>query len=212
MVKPKNKLKVRMTLAGENTEYQILMAAREVFIAKGFEGARMQEIADQAGINKALLHYYFRSKDKLFEAVFSEVAGKLFPAMRQILTAELEIKGKINFLVKTYLKGISENPFIPAFVLNTLNTNPERFLKYLKKAEINTQMFQKQLDDEAVLGLIRPIKAEHLMVNIIAMCIFPFIARPIIQNIFKMYDQKYLDYLEARETEIVDFVLKSIAV
>ena len=126
-----------MTLAGENTENQILIAAREVFISKGFEGARMQEIADHAGINKALLHYYFRSKDKLFEAVFSEVAGNLFPAMAQIFIAELGVKEKITFLVKIYLKGISENPFIPAFVLNTLNTNPERFLYYIKRSEIN---------------------------------------------------------------------------
>lgn len=201
-----------MTLAGESTENQIRMAAREVFISRGFEGARMQEIADRAGINKALLHYYFRSKDKLFEAVFSEVAGNLFPAMRQILVAELGIREKITFLVKIYLKGIGENPFIPAFVLNTLNTNPERFLAYIKKAEINPRMLQKQIDEEAALGLIRQIKAEHLMVNIIAMCIFPFIARPVIQNIFNMDDEKYTAYLESREAEILDFVLKSIAV
>jgi len=201
-----------MTLAVENKENQILIAAREVFITKGFEGARMQEIADQAGINKALLHYYFRSKDKLFEAVFSEVAANLFPAMRQILIAELGVREKITFLVKIYLKGISENPFIPAFVLNTLNTDPGRFLKYIKKAEINPRMLQKQIDEEASLGLIRPIMAEHLLVNIIAMCIFPFVARPIIQNIFSMDDQRYSAYLESRETEIVDFVLKSIAV
>jgi len=201
-----------MTLAGENTENQILIAAREVFITKGFEGARMQEIADQAGINKALLHYYFRSKDKLFEAVFSEVAGNLFPAMRQILIAELGVREKITFLVKIYLKGISENPFIPAFVLNTLNTDPGRFLKFIKKAEISPRMLQQQIDEEAALGLIRPIKAEHLMVNIIAMCIFPFVARPIIQNVFNMDDPKYNAYLESREAEIVDFVLKSIAV
>jgi len=146
-----------MTLTGENTEFQILVAAREVFIAKGFEGARMQEIADQAGINKALLHYYFRSKDKLFEAVFSEVAGKLFPAMAQILNAELGVREKISFLVKIYLKGISENPYIPAFVLNTLNTKPERFLNYIKKAEINPRLLQKQIDEEAAQG---PIKSK----------------------------------------------------
>ncbi len=196
----------------ETTELQILKAAREVFISKGLEGARMQEIADQAGINKALLHYYFRSKDKLFEAVFSEVAGNLFPAMRQVLVAELGIREKINFVVKIYLKGIGENPFIPAFVINTLNTNPERFLKYIKEAGINPGVLQKQIDDEAAHGLIRHIKAEHLMVNIIAMCIFPFFARPIIQNVFAMNDQEYGAYLESRESEIIDFVLKSIAV
>ena len=201
-----------MTTSGENTENQILIAARIVFIAKGFEGARMQEIADQAGINKALLHYYFRSKDKLFEAVFSEVAANLFPAMKQIIEAELGIKEKITFFVKMYLKTLHENPFIPAFVINTLNTNPERFLNYFRKAGLNPMLLQKQIEEEAALGLIRMVKAEHLLVNVIAMCIFPYIARPIVQNIFTMNDDAYNSYLESRETEIVEFVLKSIAI
>jgi len=201
-----------MTIAGENTENQILTAARRVFILKGFDGARMQEIADQAGINKALLHYYFRSKEKLFDAVFSEVAANLFPAMKQVIEAELEMKEKITFFVKMYVKTLLENPFIPAFVINTLNTNPNRFLTHIKKAGINPMLLQKQIDEEAVLGLIRPMKAEHLLVNIISMCIFPFVARPIIQNIFEMNNDEYQLYLESRQTEIVDFVLKSITV
>jgi len=201
-----------MTLAGENTEHQILIAARDVFIAKGFEGARMQEIADRAEINKALLHYYFRSKENLFDAVFSEVAIHLFPAVRQLLESELDIKEKIAFFVKIYLKALHENPYIPAFVINTLNTNPDRFLKYIKKSGINPLLLQKQIDEEASRGLIRMIKAEHLLVNTLAMCLFPFVARPIIQNIFNMKDEEYQSYLESRQTEIIDFVLKSITV
>jgi len=201
-----------MTLAGEQTENQILIAAREVFIAKGFEGARMQEIADQADINKALLHYYFRSKEKLFDAVFSEVASNLFPAMKQLIEAEIGIKEKITFFIKIYLKTISENPFIPAFVINTLNSNPDRFLKYIKQSDLNLRQLQKQIEDEAAAGLIQNIKAEHLFVNIIAMCIFPFLARPIVQNLFVMNADEYKHYLETRESEITGFVLKSIAV
>ncbi len=201
-----------MTLAGEITENHILIAAREVFIAKGYEGARMQEIADHAGINKALLHYYFRSKEKLFEAVFSEVASNLFPAMKQMLEAELELKEKIALFIRIYLKALEENPFIPAFIINTLNTNPDSFLKYIKKAGLNPKLIQKQIDDEAARGIIRAVKAEHLMVNIIAMCIFPFVARPIVQNVFDMNNDEYRAYLGSRQAEILDFVLKSITV
>lgn len=201
-----------MIASSENTEAQILKAAREVFIAKGLDGARMQEIADHAGINKALLHYYFRTKEKLFEAVFREVASNLFPAMKQVLSAELGIKEKITFFVKVYLKAIRENPFIPGFVMNTLNIDPGRFLQYISKAEINPMLLQEQLNVEAARGLIRPVKAENLLVNIIALCVFPFLARPIIQNLFQMDNENYSAYLEARESEIVDFVLKSIAV
>jgi TetR/AcrR family transcriptional regulator len=201
-----------MNVPVENTENHILKAAREVFIAKSYEGARMQEIADHAGINKSLLHYYFRSKEKLFDAVFSEVASNLFPAMKQVLEAELGIKEKITFFVKVYLKGLNENPFIPAFILNTISTDPDRFLKYIKKAGLNPGKLQEQLDIEATHGLIRNIRAEHLMVNIIAMCIFPFVARPVIQSVFAMGNEDYNAYLEARETEIIDFVLKSLTV
>ena len=199
-----------MTVAGENTEALILKAARDVFIAKGLDGARMQEIANEAGINKALLHYYFRSKENLFEAVFSDVASNLFPAMKQLLESELGLAEKITFFVKIYLKALHENPFIPAFVINTLNSNPEQFLKYIKRAGLNPMMLQKQIDDEVARGLIRKVRPEHLLVNIIAMCIFPFVAKPIVQNIFDMSNEEYAKYLEARETEIIDFVLKSI--
>jgi len=200
-----------MTLAGDTTEIQILNAAREVFIAKGYDGARMQEIADRAGINKALLHYYFRSKENLFDAVFSEVAMHLFPAMRQLIESDLDLKEKITFFIKLYLSALHENPFIPAFVINTLNTNPQQFLKYITKSGVNPRVLQNQIDKEAALGLVRPIQAEHLVVNIVAMCIFPFVARPIIQNIFNMKDDEYLQYLDNRQKEVIDFVLKSIS-
>jgi hypothetical protein len=144
--------------------------------------------------------------------VFSEVASNLFPAMKQMLEAELELKEKITIFIRIYLKALEENPFIPAFILNTLNTNPDSFLKYIKKAGLNPSLLQKQIDEEVVRGIIRAIKAEHLLVNIIAMCIFPFVARPIVQNIFDMNNDQYQAYLESRQTEIVDFVLKSITV
>jgi len=195
----------------KKTELLILEAAREVFIKKGFEGARMQEIADTAGINKALLHYYFRSKDKLFDAVFQEVASNLFPAMRQIIEAEIGLIEKITFFIHVYLKTLSENPFIPAFVIYTLNTSPERFTKVLLKSGINPTSLQQQINKEVELNQIRPIKVEHLMINIISMCVFPYVAKPIIESLFKMDRIQYQNYMEARKTEIVEFVIKSIS-
>jgi len=195
----------------ETTEAQILNAARSVFIAKGLECARMQEIADTAGINKALLHYYFRSKDKLFEAVFNDIASNLFPAMQQLLDSELGIKEKLTFFVKIYLKTLHENPFLPAFVINTLYSNPEPFLRHFKDIGLNPMLLQDQIDDEAARGLIRPFKPQHVIVNIVAMCILPFVARPIVQTIFTMDDEAYSLYLQQRENEIIGFVLNSIS-
>ena len=85
-----------MSEKDSNTEQIILKAARKVFTHKGFDGARMQEIADEAGINKALLHYYFRSKDKLFEAIFKEVITTFFPRIISVLTSDLSLFEKIT--------------------------------------------------------------------------------------------------------------------
>ncbi len=194
-----------------STEELILEAARTIFIKKGFEGSRMQEIADLAGINKALLHYYFRSKDKLFEAVFEKIAINLFPAMKQIIEADLYLVEKLVFFIQMYTKMLSENPFIPAFVLNTINTSPERFTKHLSQTGFNPMALQNQIDKEAALQKIRPIKVEHLMVNLISMCVFPYVAKPIIKHLFQFDDKAFAGYLEERKTEIVDFVINSIS-
>lgn len=127
------------------------------------------------------------------------------------MEAKLGIKEKISFFVQAYLEVLTANPFVPAFVINTLNSNPSRFLVHIKKAGLNPLLFQQQLDSEAARGTIRPIKAEHLIVNIVSMCVFPIVAKPIIQNIFEMNDDKYQQYMAEREAQIVEFVLKSIS-
>jgi AcrR family transcriptional regulator len=198
-------------MTAETTEQQILKAAKAVFIAKGFDGARMQEIADQAGINKALLHYYFRSKEKLFESIFSEVAASLFPAVRQLIESELGFSEKITYFIGIYLQTLQENPFLPGFIINTLNTKPDNLLKYIRSAGINPMILQHQIDEEAAKGKIRHLRAEHFLLSVISMCIFPYLARHIVSNIFNMQDSEYDAYLLHRKAEITEFVLKAIA-
>lgn len=193
------------------TEQLILHAAREVFVKKGFEGARMQEIADCAGINKALLHYYFRSKEKLFDAVFQEIAVHIYPAMQQIISAELGVVEKLTFFVQVYLKILSENPFIPAFIINTLNTSPERFANILLSSGINPEKLQMEIDKEVQMHKIRPIKVEHLFVNVLSMCVFPFVTQPIIKSLFNLDEMLFKKYMEERKIEIIEFVIKSIS-
>jgi Transcriptional regulator len=107
------KRKTTATRDGE-TEKHILDAAKAVFILRGTAGARMQEIAEEAGVNQALLHYYFRSKEKLSEAVFRDTAGRMFPALLQIVAGDLPLVEKIDRIVDTYLTTMSQTPFLPA--------------------------------------------------------------------------------------------------
>src|SRR5688572_8169650 len=94
------------------TEQRILEAARAVFIRRGTAGARMQEIAAEAGVNQALLHYYFRSKDRLSAAVFEQFAARLFPAVIQILGGDSSLEEKIDRVIAAYLENLERNPFL----------------------------------------------------------------------------------------------------
>src|SRR6266496_3997155 len=97
------------------TESRILAAATAVFVRRGTAGARMQEIAKEAGVNQALLHYYFRSKERLSGAVFQQFASRMFPAVVQVLGGEVSLAEKIDRIVALYLENLSANPFLPAY-------------------------------------------------------------------------------------------------
>src|SRR6478672_7495746 len=113
----------------QSTEEKILSAARKVFLNKGMDGARMQDIADEAGINKALLHYYFRSKDKLFEQIFMEVASAFLPKIFSILESEQTLFEKIELFCSEYISQEIKTPYVPIFILNEINRQPKAFLK-----------------------------------------------------------------------------------
>src|ERR1700759_4757996 len=112
-----------------STEEKILSAAKKVFLTKGMDGARMQDIADEAGINKALLHYYFRSKDKLFEQIFLDVAGALLPRIFAILESDRGLFEKIESFCDEYISQLIETPYVPIFILNEIHRQPQTFLK-----------------------------------------------------------------------------------
>ncbi|MCB0436733.1 MAG: TetR/AcrR family transcriptional regulator, partial [Mangrovimonas sp.] len=112
----------------QTIEAKILNAAESVFQRKGMDGARMQEIANEAGINKALLHYYFRSKQLLFEAVFKKAFSLLAPQLNKILNDDSSVEDKIKNFSFNYISFISEHPYLPNFIISELNRNPNFFL------------------------------------------------------------------------------------
>ena len=133
----------------KSTEEKILDAARKVFVQKGLDGARMQDIADEAGINKALLHYYFRTKDKLFEMIFMETVGKIFPRFEMILLSDMDFFEKIRQIVSSYIEVIIHNPYLPLFVLNEMNKQPHSFLENIfGKNQPTFENLVKQIDKE----------------------------------------------------------------
>ncbi len=195
----------------QSTEQKILVAAREVFIEQGLAGARMQDIADKAGINKALLHYYFRSKDKLFEMVFQEAAMKFLPKVSMLFEAEMPLFDKIRVFVDNYIGMLMENPFIPLFVLNEVHKSPEDYITKLWGGRTPpVAEFAAHVQREIAAGNIRPIKPFHLMMNMISMCVFPFVGRPIVKGVFKLEHDQFMQMMEERKTLVADFVINSI--
>ncbi len=200
-----------MTDISSNTEKCILDAARKVFIEKGKEGARMQEIADEAGINKALLHYYFRNKQRLFEAVFMEAFGKFLPQFRMIIESEKSFLEVLPFFIENYINVILENPYLPGFILHELSHNPENLAGLFEQKVNNIHLLLAKITEEMQRGTIRELDPRQVIVNVLGLCVFPFVARPIIQKvIFEGDEVAYQDFLTARKTEVYQFIYNSI--
>jgi TetR/AcrR family transcriptional regulator len=195
-----------------STEIKILDTAKKVFFHKGFDGTRMDEIAKEAGTNKALLHYYFKSKEHLFATIFDMHAAQILPNIEQILEKEGNIFSKIELLIHNYIAYFIKNPQLPIFVLTELNKNPEKTVAILQTTN-NFQKMQQlmgQLIMEIQVGKIKPINPLHLVMNIMSMCVFPFVAKPMIQNMLKLNDADYTLILEQRKKEVTQFVLAAI--
>lgn len=200
----------------QNTERKILDAAKDVFQQKGMTGARMQEIADKAGINKALLHYYYRTKEKLFEKVF-EVAFSLFlPKVKDMMVSDKPIFEKVEFFIENYITLLHKHPYIPAFVINELNRNPEILVKLFEKnvqlKEDNVvEKLDAQIEREVEQGIMRPISAQNLMTNIVSMCIFPMVARPVLKGVlFENNEKEYKAFLKQRKDFLKEYIVNSI--
>ena len=193
------------------TEEQILEAAKRVFQRDGFSGARMQVIADDAGINKSMLHYYFRSKDKLFQRVFQESIRRFFPEIFKVLNSDLELVPKVEKLVDTYYSIFEEEPYLPRFVIHEMNQHPQRFKKFVKEIGMEVpDRFIRQIREGVEAGTIKRIDPREFIINTIGLCVFPLIARPMIETVFNMDKTQYREFLNNRKKELPKFILNAV--
>jgi TetR/AcrR family transcriptional regulator len=194
-----------------STELKIFEAARDVFQSKGLEGARMQEIADKAEINKSLLHYYYRSKDKLFEKVYQLSIIRVLPQIVSLLNEDLPLENKLRNFIDKYLEIIIANPDIPLFILHELNKNPNRLKTFmLNEVGKKVRPFLDQLREEARMGNTVDLPAEQILVNMMSMIIFPFIGKPVFQVIFEMDDEAFGQFISERKKILPDFIVQTV--
>lgn len=194
-------------------------AAHTVFLRRGTAGARMQEIAAEAGVNQAMLHYYFRSKQQLAAAVFHSVAMRLLPPVIAVLASDADIEEKVHRVVEIELEQLSQSPYVPAYLISEMSHHQERtadFIKTMTGLEIAGAVLSardtlaRQIEERVRAGTMRPISVEQFVVNLISLCVFPFAARPLLSAALRLDAPQFRRFIEERRTELPTFFLNAL--
>lgn len=196
-----------------NTRSQIIAAAREEFLSHGFDATRMRGIAMRAGLNKGLIHYYFKSKEALLVEVFVETFSRLFVGIRDVVSKEQSIFEMVSQVIDVYIDFMLDNPKLPAFIIQEMNRNPERHMEHMKKASIRPPFdgLVSALEASKMSGDVRKdLCTKHFIVNMISMMLFPFVAKHMLQFIHGMSDAAYHNFILERKKEIAYTLITSI--
>lgn len=188
--------RINKNVPDRSTEEKIKNAARKVFINKGFAATRTRDIAEEAGINLALLNYYFRSKEKLFNEVMLEKMQQFFGILLPIINdTSTRLESKIESIVSNYIDLLSEHPDLPLFVLGALKNHSEKIAEILPVRKINNKMsFIIQLKEK------RPdINPIHFLMNILGMTVFPFVGKPAFEMISAINKNQFDIILQERK-------------
>ena len=201
-------------MSAKTTEDIILNAATRVFTQKGFSGARTCEIAKEAGINRSLLHYYYRDKQTMFNLIFETRFKELFTGVISILGSEDSLEVKIRKIIEHEISQLILNPDLPMFILSEVAQNPQFFSQLTQKFGINAPKnllkFENMVKKEVENKTIRKIDGRQLFLHIMSICIYPFLASPVIGLIMKMNETEFCELMEKRKEEAVTFVLNGI--
>lgn len=205
-----------MTSKKETTEEKILESAKKIFYQKGLKGARMQEIADDAGVNKAMLHYYFRSKDKLFDKVFEQSVQSVTPVLMNVFLKETELDAKINNLVEILIDLFLKEPYLSNFIVNELSQNPDKLYRNVMDSEGGLigqiiPVINEQLQVGIEKGIVKDdIKPAELILNIMSLCLLPIMAQGVLQQTLGIDNDRMDRFMEKRKQTVTKFVLAAI--
>ena len=198
-----------------NKEQAILEAAEQEFMNKGFEAAKTTKIASLAGVTHAMLHYYYRTKENLFNVVFDQKVNLLKESLLPLFyNHDLPLLERIKIGMEAHFDFIAANPNLPRFVLNELITKPKRRDMVVNKLKTTLQdligQLQLEIDREVERGAILPIEAITLMLDIMSMNIFIFAVLPILPSIYQPFYKSEKEFLEARKKENVEIIIRRL--
>jgi AcrR family transcriptional regulator len=190
-----------------DTREAILQAAQRVFARRGTAGARTREIAEEAGVNNALVHYYFGTKAALADQVFERTAGQLIPVIFKVLAnPELPLREKVREIAHRQVAFHRQHPWLAGYLLSEANLHPERPRAIIQRfGSPPIEVFRTQITLAIAAGEIREVSAETVMVNLLALCVFPFAARPMLDLLLGLNDERFATFLDDRADQITTF-------
>ncbi len=195
-------------------ERQIINAAEELFLKKGFTRTSTTEIAQKAGCNQALVHYYFRTKENLFNKLFEEKFMQFIESISIDEECKGGLKERIENIVKIHIDFLCQNPGLPLLLLSEVNRNSDRIGHIFEKMKLHAMhivdMLETEIAKEREKGLIRNVNGFDMIFNIISLNVFMFIAKPLLLNIREMNDESYITFINARKDEIIKTIIGGI--
>lgn len=191
----------------------ILSAALHEFAGSGLAGARLQNIADEVGVTKAMIHYYFGSKDKLFREVFTEAYRTLMGDLMKILDNDEPVFKKIEAFIQQAVDQFHAHPELVDFVANAMNKYPESTVPLMRDLlEYDKSVFEEQLQEAASRYEIAAVDSEQVVLNMLSLCMFPYGARVFMSELLhKESEQAYRELLEQRKGIITDTIINWLA-
>ncbi|MDD4820739.1 MAG: TetR/AcrR family transcriptional regulator [Flavobacteriales bacterium] len=197
----------------KNVEQKIIDAAYDTFVENGYEGAKMRDIAKRADINISMLHYYYRSKDNLFDIAFGRAFDCVYGKILGVLSSDASINEKIEQIVGIYIDTLVENPRVPNFIFSEIaqKSQPnQRFAKYRTMVFDAMAVLKRQMDLEAEKGSIRSVNMMEFFMDIESVCMYPFLTRGLWQKIFDVDDTSFNQMLINRKESFIRNIIKSI--
>lgn len=192
-----------------DTEQKIVASAEKLFYRKGKAGTSMQDIADDAGINRTLLNYYFRSKDLLFEAVFRSAMESFVPNLAAMMHSDMPFDEYMPRMIETVIDAMLSNPQIPIFVLQELSSNPDRMPQIIKEMGIDPAVAVEKMGREQAKEPGIKMDLHQVILNLLSLCIFPFAARPVVTELlFNGNNDEFIEAMKQRKALIPLLVKK----
>ncbi|RHJ78897.1 TetR/AcrR family transcriptional regulator [Parabacteroides sp. AM08-6] len=194
-------------------ESRIIEAAKKVFVKKGYEATRMGDVAAKVGISRTALHYYYRTKDMLFDAIFGQLMDAFLPNIDIIMNEKTSFLEKLPKVVEQYVSLLQHQPpQFPVFLVSEFNRDPEHLYKALMKEPQRIQpilRLQEQMTEEMEKGLLKKVPLIYTASTLISLIVFPILARNPLTDVFLDGDEtKFKAFIEERKSFISDIMLR----